>query len=183
MLRYVRSWYTMRYASGCAIDACRRPHQSLAAVGVAALVRLIVAAGESMSTATWVEAITTLSSCAADTRPAVHELVAAVRTPRPSADSSGDGAVASGALPALPGTPMAGPALAPAGLTEDSPWDAKSPGDSPRASAITATRLDSTSSERRQVCPKSMHEATIQERTPLVNQFPLIHLCACGCIC
>ena len=51
---------------GC---GCRRPHQSLASVGVAALVRLIVAAGDRMSTSVWVEAITTLHNCAAETRP------------------------------------------------------------------------------------------------------------------
>lgn len=131
------------------LHAYRRPHQSLAAVGVAALVRLMVAAGDRMSPATWIEAITTLSSCAADTRPAVRELVAAVRTPRPSGDSSSSAAPGGGgALTALPGTPAAAPALG--SQPEDSPWDAKSPGDSPRA-GITATRLDSTSSERRQV--------------------------------
>ena len=48
---------------------CRRPHQSLASVGVAALVRLIVAAGDRMGTSVWVEAITTLHNCAAETRP------------------------------------------------------------------------------------------------------------------
>ena len=48
---------------------CRRPHQSLASVGVAALVRLVVAAGDRMSASVWVEAITTLHDCAADTRP------------------------------------------------------------------------------------------------------------------
>ena len=47
----------------------RRPHQSLASVGVAALVRLIVAAGDRMSTSVWVEAITTLHNCVAETRP------------------------------------------------------------------------------------------------------------------
>ena len=47
----------------------RRPHQSLASVGVAALVRLVVAAGDRMSGSVWVEAITTLHDCAADTRP------------------------------------------------------------------------------------------------------------------
>ncbi len=133
-------------------------------MGVAALVRLIVAAGDRMSATTWVEAITTLSSCAADTRPAVRELVAAVCTPRPSA-GAGDGDAAaterggslSGAALLL-GTPKAAPAGPAASAAEDSPWDAKSPGDSPRA-AITATRLDSTSGERRQVQNALLFEA------------------------
>ena len=38
-------------------------------MGVAALVRLVVAAGDRMSASVWVEAITTLHDCAADTRP------------------------------------------------------------------------------------------------------------------
>ena len=50
-------------------SGCRRPHQSLASVGVAALVRLIVAAGDRMSTSVWVEAITALHNCAAETCP------------------------------------------------------------------------------------------------------------------
>lgn len=41
--------------------AGRRPHQSLAAVGVAALVRLIVSAGAKMSAAVWVDGVSTLA--------------------------------------------------------------------------------------------------------------------------
>jgi brefeldin A-inhibited guanine nucleotide-exchange protein len=121
------------------LPTCRRPHQSLAAVGVAALVRLLVATGDRMSAATWVEAVGTLSSCAADTRPAVRELVAAVRTPRPT----GDGA---GGPPATAG-PGGGAGDA---VPEDNPWEAKSPGDSPRA-AVPTSPLDRTASGRRQV--------------------------------
>lgn len=116
----------------------RRPHQSLAAVGVAALVRLIVAAGDRMSANVWIEAIGTLAACADDTRPAVRELVESVR---PSLDGGG------GSIPS-PGTPAP---TTPAAVTavEGSPWDAKSPGDSPRG-AVPA-RSDSVSGERRQV--------------------------------
>ncbi len=117
---------------------CRRPHQSLAAVGVAALVRLIVAAGDRMSATVWVEAIGTLAACATDTCPAVRELVAAVRM------SSDSGGIQPPASPS-PATPAAA-------APEDSPWSAKSPEDSPRGAAVPA-RSDSISGERRQVSP------------------------------
>lgn len=51
---------------------CRRPHQSLAAVGVAALTRLISAAGSAMSDETWALCVHTLSAAALDTLPQVH---------------------------------------------------------------------------------------------------------------
>ena len=50
---------------------CRRPHQSLAAVGVAALTRLISAAGSAMSDDTWALCVHTLSAAALDTLPQV----------------------------------------------------------------------------------------------------------------
>ena len=49
----------------------RRPHQSLAAVGVAALTRLITAAGAAMSEDVWAQCMHTLSSAALDTLPQV----------------------------------------------------------------------------------------------------------------
>ena len=107
--------------------------------------RLIVAAGDRMSSAVWVEAVGTLAACATDTRPAVRELIASVR-------ASADGGNIAPASPS-PATPAA--ALAP----EDSPWDAKSPGDSPRGGV--PDRSDSISGERRQV------------RTPLSFSLPL----------
>ena len=36
---------------------CRRPHQNLASVGVAALVQLVTAAGDQMDASTWIEII------------------------------------------------------------------------------------------------------------------------------
>ena len=50
----------------------RRPHQSLAAVGVAALTRLISAAGSAMSDDTWALCVHTLSAAALDTLPQVE---------------------------------------------------------------------------------------------------------------
>lgn len=59
----------------CCCDPCRRPHQSLAAVGVAALTRLISAAGSAMSDDTWALCIGTLSSAALDTLPQVPSCI------------------------------------------------------------------------------------------------------------
>ncbi|KAK9829453.1 hypothetical protein WJX72_005963 [[Myrmecia] bisecta] len=54
----------------------RRTHQSLAAVGVAALVRLLTSAGSQMSSTVWQEAIAMLAHAVSDTRPHVAELLA-----------------------------------------------------------------------------------------------------------
>ncbi|CAL8462959.1 g2493 [Coccomyxa elongata] len=143
----------------------RRPHQSLAAVGVAALVRLIVAAGDRMSAAVWVEAIGTLAACATDTRPAVRELVAAVRM------SSDSGGIQPPASPS-PATPAAA-------APEDSPWSAKSPGDSPRGAAVPA-RSDSISGERRQVSLSSGSGARRLAEARCRAAIQLLLVQACG---
>lgn len=52
----------------------RRPHHSLAAVGVAGLVRLIINAGISFSEATWSEVLMGVGAMAADTLPALGEV-------------------------------------------------------------------------------------------------------------
>lgn len=56
----------------------RRPHHSLAAVGVAGLVRLIINAGISFSEATWSEVLMGVGGMAADTLPALGELVSRI---------------------------------------------------------------------------------------------------------
>jgi brefeldin A-inhibited guanine nucleotide-exchange protein len=53
----------------------RRPHQALAAVGVAALARLAVAAGPGMDEATWAQVMAALTAAAADTLPQVGDLM------------------------------------------------------------------------------------------------------------
>ena len=58
---------------------CRRTHQSLASVGVAALVRLVTSAGSQMSSSMWQEAVDMLAQAASDTIPQVAEIV----TPAP----------------------------------------------------------------------------------------------------
>ena len=55
-----RRWFAQSLQDNCCA-AGRRPHQSLAAVGVAALVRLIVSAGGKMSAAVWVDGVSTLA--------------------------------------------------------------------------------------------------------------------------
>lgn len=54
---------------------CRRTHQSLASVGVAALVRLVTSAGSHMSSSMWQEAVDMVAQAAADTIPQVADLV------------------------------------------------------------------------------------------------------------
>ena len=53
----------------------RRPHASLAAVGVAALTRLALACGETADVGTWEEVAAAFRSAAEDTLPAVAELI------------------------------------------------------------------------------------------------------------
>lgn len=53
----------------------QRTHQSLAGVGVAALVRLVVAAGPHMDEPTWMMVLGALSSAAGDTLPNVSDLI------------------------------------------------------------------------------------------------------------
>ena len=55
---------------------CRRTHQSLASVGVAALVRLVTSAGSHMSSSMWQEAVDMLAQAAQDTTPHIAELAA-----------------------------------------------------------------------------------------------------------
>ena len=59
-------------------------------MGVAALVRLVVAAGGRMSPAVWLDAVSTLSEGAADTLPAIQELAITLanRPPGPDATAS-----------------------------------------------------------------------------------------------
>ncbi|GMH32506.1 hypothetical protein BSKO_00340 [Bryopsis sp. KO-2023] len=74
----------------------RRPHQSLASMGVAATVRLINNAGEMMDKETWAAALAVLEETAAQTRPAVVELITPperFRRQKPSVDSQGTTAV------------------------------------------------------------------------------------------
>lgn len=54
---------------------CRRTHQSLASVGVAALVRLVTSAGTQMSSSMWQETIDMVAQAVGDTVPHVAELV------------------------------------------------------------------------------------------------------------
>ncbi len=54
---------------------CRRTHQSLASVGVAALVRLVTCAGSHMSSSMWQEAVDMIAQAASDTIPQVADLV------------------------------------------------------------------------------------------------------------
>jgi hypothetical protein len=119
-------------------------------VGVAALVRLIIAAGDRMSPAVWVDAVGTLASCASDTRPAVRELVEAVAgrptEALPAAEEEDAAAEVDADVAAVIGTPAAA-AVAAAALEADSPWEAKSPEDSPRGAQ---GRAGSVSGERRQ---------------------------------
>ena len=53
---------------------CRRTHQSLASVGVAALVRLVASAGSHMSSTMWMEAVDMITHAAEDTTPQVADL-------------------------------------------------------------------------------------------------------------
>ena len=53
----------------------RRTHQSLASVGVAALVRLVTSAGTQMSSSIWQETVDMVAQAAAHTVPQVAELV------------------------------------------------------------------------------------------------------------
>ena len=53
---------------------CRRTHQSLASVGVAALVRLVASAGSHMSSTMWMEAVDMVTHAAEDTTPQVADL-------------------------------------------------------------------------------------------------------------
>ena len=96
----------------------RRPHQSLAAVGVAAFVRLAVSAGSQMSAAVWEELLVTLSECADATLPDVECLVAPSSSRRGSVDAGYHGA------------PLAGRELA---AVPESAWSVQSPSHSPRA--------------------------------------------------
>ena len=54
----------------------RRTHQSLASVGVAALVRLVTSAGSHMSSSMWQETVDMVAQAASDTAPQVAELLA-----------------------------------------------------------------------------------------------------------
>lgn len=66
---------------------CRRPHQSLASVGVAALVRLAVRAGDRMSPNVWQELLETVAKCAVATQPDIERLVSTSPDRRSSLDS------------------------------------------------------------------------------------------------
>ena len=59
---------------------CRRPHQSLASVGVAALVQLVTAAGDQMDAATWVQIV--------QVRPAFRDLLCLALLTTPFAAST-----------------------------------------------------------------------------------------------
>lgn len=52
-----------------------RPHQSLASMGVAALLRFLESAGEKMDPETWKAALVILETAASDTRPGVRDLI------------------------------------------------------------------------------------------------------------
>ncbi|KAL0051487.1 hypothetical protein WJX82_008426 [Trebouxia sp. C0006] len=57
------------------LNFIRRTHQSLASVGVAALVRLVTCAGSHMSSNMWQEAVDMIAQAASDTIPQVADLV------------------------------------------------------------------------------------------------------------
>ncbi|DBA82002.1 TPA: hypothetical protein ACH3X1_007704 [Trebouxia sp. C0004] len=57
------------------LNFIRRTHQSLASVGVAALVRLVTSAGSHMSSSMWQEAVDMIAQAASDTVPHVADLV------------------------------------------------------------------------------------------------------------
>lgn len=57
---------------------CRRPHQSLASVGVAALVQLVTSAGASLDAATWLDVVAVMSQSALDTAPALQDITDAL---------------------------------------------------------------------------------------------------------
>ncbi|KAL0026445.1 hypothetical protein WJX79_010345 [Trebouxia sp. C0005] len=57
------------------LNFIRRTHQSLASVGVAALVRLVTSAGSHMSSSMWQEAVDMIAQAASDTIPQVSDLV------------------------------------------------------------------------------------------------------------
>lgn len=77
-LVYWGTFYTWTVLASCTIKPwlyCRRTHQSLASVGVAALVRLVTSAGTQMSSSMWQETVDMVAQAVADTVPQVAELV------------------------------------------------------------------------------------------------------------
>ena len=88
----------------------RRPHQSLASVGAAALVRLALSTGSRMSPESWQELLRVLDGCAKATLPDIESLVSSLSERRTSVDS----------MPADDGDP-------------ESAWSIQSPSHSPRA--------------------------------------------------
>lgn len=65
-----------------------RPHQSLASMGVAALLRFLESAGEKMDHETWKSALMILETAACDTRPGVRDLITPPERFRRQAPSS-----------------------------------------------------------------------------------------------
>ena len=70
---------------------CRRPHQSLASVGTAALVRLALSTGSRLSPEAWAELLQTLSNSTEATLPDIESLVTTLAEHRTSVDSTDEG--------------------------------------------------------------------------------------------
>lgn len=70
-----KCWFVQQYEALRLWMFHRRTHQSLASVGVAALVRLVTSAGSQMSSSIWQETVDMVAQAAAHTVPQVAELV------------------------------------------------------------------------------------------------------------